>query len=31
VFRVRNGLITEVIEYLDTVLVETAAYGRKLV
>jgi len=31
VFRVRDGLITEVIEYLDTVLVETAAYGRKLV
>jgi ketosteroid isomerase-like protein len=31
VFRVRNGKIAEVIEYLDTVLVETAAYGRKLV
>ena len=31
VFRVRNGLITEVSEYLDTVLVETAAYGRRLV
>ncbi len=31
VFRVRDGRIVEVIEYLDTVLVETAAYGRKLV
>lgn len=31
VFRVRDGRIVEVLEYLDTVLVETAAYGRKLV
>ena len=31
VFCVRGGKITEVIEYLDTALVETAAYGRKLV
>ena len=31
VFRVRDGRITEVLEYLDTVLVETAAYGRRLV
>lgn len=31
VFRVRQGKIVEVIEYLDTALVETAAYGRKLV
>lgn len=30
VFRVRNGRIVEVVEYLDTVLVETAAYGRTL-
>ena len=27
---VRDGKIAEVIEYLDTALVETAAYGRKL-
>lgn len=31
VFRVRDGKIVEVLEYLDTVLVETAAYGRKLI
>lgn len=31
VFRVRQGKIVEVIEYLDTALVEIAAYGRKLV
>jgi len=31
VFRVREGRIVEVIEFLDTALVETAAYGRKLV
>ena len=31
VFRLRDGKISEVIEYLDTALVETAAYGRKLV
>jgi uncharacterized protein len=31
VFRLRNGKIAEVIEYLDTALVETAAYGKKLV
>jgi len=31
VFRVRDGKITEVIEYLDTALVETAAYGKKIV
>ena len=31
VFRVRNGKIVEVAEFLDTALVETAAYGRKLV
>jgi ketosteroid isomerase-like protein len=31
VFTVRGGRITEVNEFLDTVLVETAAYGRKLV
>lgn len=31
VFGLRDGKITEVIEYLDTVLVETAAYGKKLV
>jgi ketosteroid isomerase-like protein len=30
VFRLRDGKISEVIEYLDTALVETAAYGRKL-
>lgn len=30
VFRVRDGRITEVSEYLDTALVETAAYGRRL-
>lgn len=31
VFRVRGGKITEVVEFLDTALVETAAYGKKLV
>jgi ketosteroid isomerase-like protein len=31
VFTVRDGRIVEVNEFLDTVLVETAAYGRKLV
>lgn len=31
VFRVKDGKITEVVEYLDTVLVETAAYGKRLV
>lgn len=31
VFTVRDGRITRVQEYLDTALVETAAYGRKLV
>jgi len=30
VFRLRDGKIAEVIEYLDTALVETAAYGKKL-
>jgi uncharacterized protein len=31
VFTVADGRITRVEEYLDTALVETAAYGRKLV
>jgi uncharacterized protein len=31
VFRLRDGKISEVVEYLDTALVETAAYGRKLI
>ena len=31
VFRLRDGKIREVIEYLDTALVETAAYGKRLV
>jgi ketosteroid isomerase-like protein len=31
VFGLRDGKICEVIEYLDTALVETAAYGKKLV
>lgn len=31
VFTVEQGRITRVEEYLDTALVETAAYGRKLV
>jgi len=31
VFRVRGGKIVEVNEFLDTALVETAAYGKKLV
>jgi len=30
VFGLRDGKIAEVIEYLDTALVETAAYGKKL-
>ncbi|MBI4695263.1 MAG: nuclear transport factor 2 family protein [Gammaproteobacteria bacterium] len=31
VFSVADGKITEVVEYLDTALVETAAYGKKIV
>lgn len=31
VFRLRDGKITEVTEYLDTAMVETAAYGKKIV
>ncbi len=31
VFTVKNGKITAVAEFLDTALVETAAYGRSLV
>ncbi len=31
VFTVKDGKITKVAEYLDTALVETAAYGRKVV
>ena len=31
VFTVRGGKITRVEEYLDTALVETAAYGRRIV
>jgi ketosteroid isomerase-like protein len=31
VFRLHDGKIKAVIEYLDTALVETAAYGKKLV
>ncbi len=31
VFTVRNGRIHEVVEFLDTALVETAAYGKRLV
>jgi uncharacterized protein len=31
VFRVKDGKITHVAEYLDTALVETAAYGKRLV
>ena len=30
VFGVKNGKITEVLEYLDTAMVETAAYGKKI-
>lgn len=30
VFSLRDGKITEVVEYLDTAMVETAAYGRTL-
>ena len=30
VFGLRGGKITEVLEYLDTALVETAAYGKKI-
>lgn len=30
VFRLRDGKISEVIEYLDTAMVETAAYGKTL-
>jgi ketosteroid isomerase-like protein len=30
VFRLRDGKISEVSEYLDTALVETAAYGKKI-
>ena len=29
VFTVRDGLITSVSEYLDTALIETAAYGKR--
>jgi len=31
VFGIRDGKICEIIEYMDTVLVETAAYGKRLV
>jgi ketosteroid isomerase-like protein len=31
VFRVRDGKITSLVEYLDTALVETAVFGKKLV
>jgi ketosteroid isomerase-like protein len=31
VYRVREGRIVEVSEYLDTALVETALYGKRLV
>jgi ketosteroid isomerase-like protein len=31
VFTVRDGRITQVVEFLDTALVETAAYGKTLV
>lgn len=31
VFRVRGGQIVDVNEFLDTALVETAAYGRRIV
>lgn len=31
VFTVKNGKITRVEEFLDTALIETAAYGKKLV
>lgn len=31
IMRVRNGRIVEVVEYMDTVKVETALYGRRLV
>ena len=31
VFRVEDGSITELVEYLDTALVETAVFGKKLV
>ena len=30
VFGLKNGKITQVIEYLDTAMVETAAYGKKI-
>jgi ketosteroid isomerase-like protein len=30
VFRIKDGKITGVTEYLDTALVETAAYGKKI-
>ena len=30
VFRLRDGKISHVLEYLDTALVETAAYGKKI-
>ena len=30
VFGLRGGKISEVIEYLDTAMVETAAYGKKI-
>ncbi len=31
VFGIRDGKIYEILEYLDTALVETAAYGKRLV
>lgn len=31
VFGIRDGRISEIIEYLDTALVETAAYGKRLI
>jgi ketosteroid isomerase-like protein len=31
VIRVRSGRIIKVVEYMDTVMVETALYGRRLV
>ncbi len=31
IFTVKDGKITEVAEDLDTALVETAAYGRKII
>lgn len=31
IIRIRSGRITQVLEYMDTVMVETALYGRRLV